>query len=191
MEIVRTAKGQNILLPKKINHSTGKSSNCQTGFNDASWGKSTWAYVRGIDLNLSSKSFDVIIRHAMDFARKSRSAVDKTETSASGGNAAQALEVDKCALLKDRLCSNDEDYFGAVIPPPLCLACYFTYHMQKKKNPYFLDDLNPLAWLKFQNISTYSDYLSDFSSLILILATDLSDLSNLLTQLIWLFHHFN
>ena len=69
----------------------------------------------------------------MDFARKSRSVVDKTETSASGGNAAQALEVDKRALLKDRLCSNDEDYFGAVIPPPLCLACYFTYHMQKKK----------------------------------------------------------
>ena len=84
MEMVRTAKGQNILLPKKINHSTGKSSNRQTGFNDASWGKSTRAYVQGIDLNLSSKSFDVIIRCAMDFARKSRSVVDKTETSTSG-----------------------------------------------------------------------------------------------------------
>ena len=113
MEMVRTAKGQNISLPKKINHSTGKSSNRQTGFNDASWGKSTRAYVRGIDLNLSSKSFDVIIRRAMDFARKSRSAVDKTETSASGGNAAQALEVDKHMLLKDRPCSDEEDYFGA------------------------------------------------------------------------------
>ena len=113
MEMVRTAKGQNISLPKKINHSTGKSSNRQTGFNDASWGKSTRAYVRGIDLNLSSKSFDVIIRRAMDFARKSRSAVDKTETSASGGNTAQALEVDKHMLLKDRPCSDEEDYFGA------------------------------------------------------------------------------
>jgi hypothetical protein len=83
-EMVRTAKSRNIPLPKKLNQSTGKVSNRQTGFNDASWGRSTRAYVRGIDVNLSSKNFDIIIRRAMAFARKSRHAEDnlKTETSA-------------------------------------------------------------------------------------------------------------
>jgi hypothetical protein len=106
-EMVRTAKGRNISLPKKLNHSTGKTSNRQTGFNDASWGKSTRAYVRGIDLNLSDKNFDIIIHRAMEFARKSRRAEDKTETSAA------TIELDKRALLKDKPCSDDEEYDGA------------------------------------------------------------------------------
>lgn len=110
--MVRTAKGRNISLPKKLNHSTGKASNRQTGFNDASWGRLTRAYVQGIDLNLSSKNFDIIIRRAMEFARKSRRAEDKTETSAASGDA-QAIELDKRAQLKDRPCSDDEEYDGA------------------------------------------------------------------------------
>jgi hypothetical protein len=110
--MVRTAKGtRNISLPKKLNHSTGKTSNRQTGFNDASWGSSTRAYVRGIDSNLSSKSFDTIVRRAMEYARKSRRAEDKTETSAASG---QGMELDKRAQLKDRPCSDDEEqYDGA------------------------------------------------------------------------------
>jgi hypothetical protein len=79
------------------------------GFNDASWGKSTRAYVRGIDTNLSSKSFDIIIHHAMAFARKSRRAADdnlKTEITT------DPIELDKRAQLKDRPCS-DEEYDGA------------------------------------------------------------------------------
>jgi hypothetical protein len=111
--MVRTAKGnKNISLPKKLNLSTGKDSNRQTGFNDASWGKSTRAYVRGIDRNLSSKNFDKIISRAMEFARKSRRPEDKTETSTAGGGA-QAMELDKRAQLKDRPCSDDEEYDGA------------------------------------------------------------------------------
>ena len=97
-------------MPKKLNQSTGKISNRQTGFNDASWGKSTRAYVRGIDTNLSSKNFDIIIRRAMAFAKKSRRAEDKTETSTGPGD---AIELDKRSQLKDRPCSDDEEYDGA------------------------------------------------------------------------------
>ena len=109
--MVRTAKGRNISLPKKLNQSTGKVSNRQTGFNDASWGKSTRAYVRGIDANLSSKSFDKIIDGAMAFARKSRRVEDsgKSETST---NHHGAIELDKREQLKDRPCS-DEEYDAA------------------------------------------------------------------------------
>ena len=109
--MVRTAKGRNISLPKKLNHSTGKISNRQTGFNDASWGRLTRVYVKGIDLNLSSKSFDKIICGAKEFARKSRRAEDKTETSASS----QAIvpELDKRAQLKDRPCSDDEEEYDS------------------------------------------------------------------------------
>jgi hypothetical protein len=102
--MVRSAKGKNISLPKKLNQSTGKISNRQTGFNDASWGKSTRAYVQGINRNLSSKNFDVIIHRAMAFARKSRRVEDKTETSTSN-----TMELDKRAQLKDRPCSDDEE----------------------------------------------------------------------------------
>jgi hypothetical protein len=109
--MVRTAKGRNILLPKKLNQSTGKISNRQTGFNDASWGRSTRAYVRSIDTNLSSKNFDLIIHRAMAFARKSRRAEDKTETQASA-TSGDTLELDKRAQLRDRPCS-DEEYDGA------------------------------------------------------------------------------
>ena len=108
--MVQTAKGKTISLPKKLNQSTGKVSNRQTGFNDASWGKSTRAYVRGIERNLSSGGFDKIIRGAMAFARKSRRAADKTVTSTASGD----LELDKRAQLKDKPCSDEEEeYDGA------------------------------------------------------------------------------
>ena len=109
--MVRTAKSRNISLPKKLNQSTGKISNRQTGFNDASWGRSTRAYVRGIDTNLSSKNFDIIIRRSMAFARKSRRPEDTGKTETSTGD---AIELDKRAQLKDRPCSDasDEEYDG-------------------------------------------------------------------------------
>jgi hypothetical protein len=113
-EMVRTAKNRNISMPKKLNQSTGKISNRQTGFNDASWGGSTRAYVRGIDTNLSSKSFDLIIQRAKAFAKKSRRAIDSTssedKTKKTATDAVQ--EHDKRAQLKDRPCSDDE-YDGA------------------------------------------------------------------------------
>ena len=107
--MVRSAKGKGILLPKKLNQSTGRISNPQTGFNDASWGSSTRAYVRGIDKNLSVKSFDIIIRRAKDFAKKSGRAEDRTDTSSPSAD----TELDIRAQLKDRPCSDDEAYDGA------------------------------------------------------------------------------
>ncbi|KAG2110398.1 uncharacterized protein F5147DRAFT_652007 [Suillus discolor] len=44
IEMVLTAKGKSIPLPKTLNHSTGKVSNRQTGFNDVTWGSSTRSY---------------------------------------------------------------------------------------------------------------------------------------------------
>lgn len=104
--MVRTAKSRNVVLPKRLNKSTGKVSNRQTGFNDASWGDSTRAYVRGINTNLSSKNFDKIINRAMAFARKSRRAEDNLKTETTTGD---AIEFDKRAQLKDRPCSDDEE----------------------------------------------------------------------------------
>jgi hypothetical protein len=94
-------------LPKKINQATGKISNRQTGFNDASWGRSTRFYVQGIDKNLSDENFDLIIRNAMAFARKSRRVEDKTKTSTSN-----TTELDKRVQLKDRPCSDNGEYDG-------------------------------------------------------------------------------
>ena len=107
--MVRTAKGRNITLPKKLNQATGKISNRQTGFNDASWGRSTQFYVQGINKNLSNKNFDLIIQRAMVFARKSRRIEDRTETRASTSN---PVELDKRVQLKDQPCSDDEEYDG-------------------------------------------------------------------------------
>ena len=102
IDMVHSAKGKNIQIPKKLNQSTGKISNRQTGFNDASWGRSTRAYVQGIKQNLSSKNFDIIIQRAIKLARKSRRVEDKTETSVNS-----AIELDKRAQLKDKPLSDE------------------------------------------------------------------------------------
>ena len=86
-----------------------KASNCWTGFNNASWGKSTRAYIHDIYSNLSSKNFNKIIHCTMEFARKSRCAKDRTETSTASGDT-QGIELNKCAQLKNRPCSDDEEY---------------------------------------------------------------------------------
>ena len=105
-EMVCTAKSRNILLLKKLNQSTGKISNRQTGFNDSSWGVSTRAYVRSINASLSPENFDKVIHHAEAFARKSRCVKDKTKTSTSTHD---AIGLNKRAQLKDRPCSDDEE----------------------------------------------------------------------------------
>jgi hypothetical protein len=110
VEMVRTAKRtKNIVLPKKLNQSTGKISNRQTGFNDVSWGDSTRAYAQSIKASLSDKSFDKILQGGIAFARKSRRAKDIS----TGDTGTQAIVLDKRAQLKDRPCSDDEEYDGA------------------------------------------------------------------------------
>jgi hypothetical protein len=107
IEMIRTAKGKTISLPKTLNYSTGKVSNRQTGFNDATWGKSTRSYVNGINENLADDMFELIIRRAKGFAKTSRQTQDKSDRTANV-NAVRG-EPDKRAQLKDRPCTDSED----------------------------------------------------------------------------------
>jgi len=104
--MIRAAKGKIIPLPKTLNHSTGKASNRQTGFNDITWGKTTRSYVRSITKNLLKKDdngvihyekFNEIIASALEFAKKSRR-VDAEEE-----------DLDERAQLVD-ISDSDEEY---------------------------------------------------------------------------------
>jgi hypothetical protein len=68
-----TTKGKNVTLPKSLNHSTGKVSNRQTGFNDITWGKTTRKYVKSISkaYKRKPKKFDEIIACAKESLKKS------------------------------------------------------------------------------------------------------------------------
>ena len=76
VEMIHAAKGRNVTLPKTFNHSTGKISNRQTGFNDITWGETTRKYVRSISKAYKKKpeKFDEIITCAKEFSKKSHRA---------------------------------------------------------------------------------------------------------------------
>jgi hypothetical protein len=78
VEMIHAAKGRNVTLPKTLNHSTGKISNRQTGFNDITWGETTRKYVRSISKAYKKKpeKFDEIIICAKEFSKKSCCADD-------------------------------------------------------------------------------------------------------------------
>lgn len=69
--MVLAAKGKSIPLPKTLNHSTGKVSNRQTGFNDVTWGSSTRSYVKSIVKSLREEKLQAIITSAKEFSKKS------------------------------------------------------------------------------------------------------------------------
>jgi hypothetical protein len=70
--MIRDAKGRTITLPKTLNHSTGKQSNRQTGFNDVTWGNSMRAYAKSIRKGLTNDKFSEIMTRAKEFCKKSR-----------------------------------------------------------------------------------------------------------------------
>ena len=78
VEMIHATKGNNVTLPKTLNHLTGKIFNQQTGFNDITWGETTCKYVRLISKAYKKKpeKFDKIIIHAKEFSKKSRRADD-------------------------------------------------------------------------------------------------------------------
>jgi hypothetical protein len=78
VEMIHAAKGRNVTLPKTLNHSTGKISSRQTGFNDITWGGTTRKYVRSISKAYKKKpeKFDEIITRAKEFSKKNRRAND-------------------------------------------------------------------------------------------------------------------
>ncbi|KAG1856829.1 hypothetical protein C8R48DRAFT_674801 [Suillus tomentosus] len=54
-----------------LNHSTGKVSNRQTGFNDVTWGSSTRSYVKSIMRSFQDEKFQAVITSAKEFSKKS------------------------------------------------------------------------------------------------------------------------
>lgn len=99
--MARTANGKNIPIPKTLNHSTGKVSGRQTGFNDITWGKSTRSYSKSIQ-RLSDDKFQAIINRAMEFSKTL--SVDDGDDVVLGGDD----EDDERAQLVD-IDSEDED----------------------------------------------------------------------------------
>jgi hypothetical protein len=75
--VVQAAKGsRGISLPKMMNHSTGKTSTRQTGFNDVTWGTSTRAYAKAIR-KLQDHKFEAIITSSLEFSKKSHHTSDE------------------------------------------------------------------------------------------------------------------
>lgn len=88
-------KEKTISLPKILNYSMSKVSNWQTGFNDATWEKSTHLYVNGINSNLADDMFELIICRAKGFEKTSRHTQDKSNQMAHVD--AVRSEPDKCS----------------------------------------------------------------------------------------------
>ena len=70
--MIHTAKGRNVMLPKMLNHSMGKISNRQTGFNNITWGPTTHKYVKSISKAYKKKpcKFDKIIACTKESSKK-------------------------------------------------------------------------------------------------------------------------
>ena len=79
IDMISTAKGKTVALPKTMNYSTGKNSKNLTGFNNSMWGGQTRSYITSINKNLKDDAkFDAVISSAMEFARSSRRIEDST-----------------------------------------------------------------------------------------------------------------
>ena len=104
IEMARSAKGKMFPLPKTPNYSTGKVSNRQTGFNDAAWGKSTRAYVEGINQELGVDMLKLIIHRATRACAKTNRTEDRT-----ANRDTTKGKPDKRTQLKDRPCSESEE----------------------------------------------------------------------------------
>ena len=107
VDMIHNSKGRNVTLPKTLNHSTGKKSNHQTGFNDVTWGIATRNYVKSISKAYKKRpeKFNEIVSFAKESTKKSCHADD------GAGNASRDITDDKDNLddeLVD-ISSSDED----------------------------------------------------------------------------------
>jgi hypothetical protein len=112
--MISAAKGKNVPLPKTLNLSTGKISTRQTGFNDATWGNSTRAFVRSISKAFARKEhkFAEIIASAKEFSKKSRCPDNSADGTPAGGE--EDEEIDERALLEDISSSESGSEAGSV-----------------------------------------------------------------------------
>jgi hypothetical protein len=68
IDMVRTAKGKTVSLPKTFNLSTGKESMHQTGFSDVTWGKVTRGYAKSAH-GLKKVKFNAVVEEAQEFVK--------------------------------------------------------------------------------------------------------------------------
>jgi hypothetical protein len=104
--MIRDAKGRTVTLPKTLNHSTGKQSNRQTGFNDVTWGNSTRSYAKSIKRALTNDKFSEITTRAKEFCKKSRRVDDGPDNALDGDTINE--ELDERAQLMD-ISSSESD----------------------------------------------------------------------------------
>lgn len=98
-------RSRSITLPKMMNHSTGKISTRQTGFNDITWGTSTRAYAKAIG-KLEGHKFEAIIASSLEFSKKSRRTSDERLNDAV---VEDVLDLDERAQLVDISDSESEE----------------------------------------------------------------------------------
>ena len=74
----RASNGKPIILPRTMNHATGKKSTRKTGFNDVTWGKATRLYAKSA-FSLPNVTFNAILQDAQPFVNmKSKRARNRT-----------------------------------------------------------------------------------------------------------------
>ncbi|KIM92297.1 hypothetical protein PILCRDRAFT_364 [Piloderma croceum F 1598] len=78
IEMVQKAKGKVPMLPKQINHVTGKVSNQLTGFNKVTWGTHCKSYMKSAK-KLSSTRFNKVVHLAMEFMEVNHCLVDEDD----------------------------------------------------------------------------------------------------------------
>jgi len=108
--MIHTTKGRNVTLPKTLNHSTGKVSNRQTGFNDVTWGPTTRRYVKSISKAYKKRpeKFDEIITYAKEFSKKSHRTDDGTGDATEDDDDLDEELVDISSSDEDASSSNSE-----------------------------------------------------------------------------------
>jgi hypothetical protein len=102
IEMIRAAKGKTMPLLNTLNHSTGKISTHQTGFNNVTWGDSTCTYTKLITKAFNKKQDKLtdIITRAKEFFRKSHH-TDGANTMPDSDADEEEKDLDDHALLVD------------------------------------------------------------------------------------------
>jgi hypothetical protein len=98
--MVQKAKGKVLMLPKQVNHATGKVSNQSMGFNEVMWGKHCKSYMK-LTKKLSGTQFNKVVRLATKFMKVNHCLVDEDD---------DIIEIkDICANVIDISSSSEDD----------------------------------------------------------------------------------
>ena len=105
--VARAARGRTIILPRSLNHSTGKISTRLTGFNGATWGKASQNYAM-LARKLSKTELNVIIKEAGVFVKPTRAELNdiieearmfvKSKRACDSTNAVETIDERACLV---------------------------------------------------------------------------------------------